>query len=124
MQGNRGSDTRPEVRLRSELHRRGLRFFKNRAPVPGVRCRADVVFPGPRVLVMVDGCFWHRCPEHGVQPSTNESYWRAKLDRNVERDRENEAAFEAAGWLVVRVWEHESPVIAAERIVRLVRGVS
>ena len=62
-----------------------------------------------RVAVFVDGCFWHRCPEHLTDPRTNSSYWAAKLDRNVARDRRNDAALEAAGWLVVRVWEHESP---------------
>ena len=123
MQGNRGRDTAPEVRLRSELHRLGLRFFKNRPPVPGLRCRADVVLPRARIAVFCDGCFWHRCPDHGVEPTTNSSYWRAKLDRNVERDRENDRALTAEGWTVVRVWEHEAPGIAAEHIARLAAEV-
>src|SRR5436190_156498 len=71
MQGNRGVDTRPEVALRSALHRRGLRFRKGMRP-PGteVRCRPDVIFPPARIAVFVDGCFWHRCPEHGTRPKT------------------------------------------------------
>jgi DNA mismatch endonuclease (patch repair protein) len=122
MKGNRSRDTRPEVILRAALHRRGLRFFKNRAPLQGLRCRADVIFPRSRVAIFCDGCFWHRCPEHGVQPTTNEAYWRAKLDRNVERDQENSIALEAAGWQVIRIWEHEHPELAAHRIDEAVRS--
>jgi len=120
MQGNRASDTRPEIALRSALHHRGMRFFKNRRPEKLVRCRADVVFPTARVAVFVDGCFWHRCPEHGVEPSTNSDYWVAKLDRNVIRDRRNDDALKEAGWQVVRVWEHEDFEEAAGRIAQVV----
>jgi DNA mismatch endonuclease (patch repair protein) len=120
MQSNRGVDTRPEVALRSALHRRGLRFRKGMRP-PGteVRCRPDVIFPPARIAVFVDGCFWHRCPDHGTRPKTNAEYWQAKLDRNVARDRANDDALAAAGWRVVRVWEHEDPVRAAARIATL-----
>ncbi len=79
------------------------------------------MFAGARVAVFVDGCFWHRCPEHGVEPRTNASYWQAKLDRNVARDRRNDAALAAAGWLVVRIWEHEQPEVAADRVEAAVR---
>jgi len=116
MQGNRSADTRHETQLRSLLHRRGLRFWKNARPSPSVRCRADIVFPRAKVAVFCDGCFWHLCPDHGRPPKANKSYWRAKLDRNVQRDRENDAALAAAGWLVVRVWEHEAPDAAAARV--------
>lgn len=116
MRGNRAVDTQPELALRSELHRRGFRFRKAVAPVRGVRCRADVVFARARVAVFIDGCFWHRCPEHGTRPRTNSDYWRVKLDRNVARDRRNDDALAACGWAVVRVWEHEDVVDAADRI--------
>jgi DNA mismatch endonuclease (patch repair protein) len=116
MQGNRSVDTKPEVRLRSLLHRRGVRFFKNRRPTPTARCRADVVFPRARLVVFVDGCFWHRCPTHGVRPTTNATYWEAKLDRNVSRDRRNDEELAAAGWRVLRIWEHEEPEAAASKV--------
>ena len=116
MQGNRARDTRPERAVRSALHREGLRFRVHREPVAGLRCRADVVFPTERVAVFIDGCFWHGCPDHGVRPQTNRSYWDSKIGRNVARDRRNNAALEAAGWLVVRCWEHEDPLVAAERV--------
>jgi len=64
----------------------------------------------------VDGCFWHRCPEHGTSPRSNSDYWRAKLDRNVARDQRVDAALSQAGWRSVRVWEHEDPGEAAAHI--------
>lgn len=106
--GNRRTDTKPEVALRSELHRRGLRFRKDHPiRVEGRRpIRPDVVFTRARVAVFVDGCFWHRCPKHGNDPRSNSSYWGPKLARNVERDREVNTRLAAAGWRVVRIWEH------------------
>jgi DNA mismatch endonuclease (patch repair protein) len=119
MRGNRKRDTRPELALRSELHRRGLRYRIDSEPVKGLRCRADIVFRRQKVAVFVDGCFWHGCPEHGTSPKTNASYWSAKIARNVERDQLNEAKLSEAGWVVIRVWEHEPPTDAASRIARV-----
>lgn len=117
MRGNRKADTRPEVLLRSALHRRGLRFRKNHAIVtPELRVTADVVFPGRQLSVFVDGCFWHSCPEHGTRPRSNTDYWDAKLARNIARDRRVESALAAAGWTVIRVWEHEDPATTAALI--------
>lgn len=121
MQGNRSVDTRPEVALRSAVHRLGLRYRKHHPPITGYRCRADLVFPKERVAVFHDGCYWHGCPEHGVQPRTNSAYWAKKIRGNVERDRRNDAALLAAGWTVVRVWEHENPADAAARVEQVVR---
>jgi DNA mismatch endonuclease, patch repair protein len=119
MQGNRKRDTRPELALRSELHQRGLRYRVDRKPLEGLRCKADIVFRRQKVAVFVDGCFWHGCPEHGTSPKTNAAYWSAKIGRNMERDRLNDAELTSAGWAVVRVWEHEPPADAASRIVQL-----
>jgi DNA mismatch endonuclease (patch repair protein) len=116
MKGNRGSDTKPEVALRSLLHSRGLRFRKNWPPVQGLRCRADIAFVSARLAIFVDGCFWHSCPEHGSVPKTNRDYWLAKLSRNVRRDRASESSLEANGWRVMRIWEHETATAAADRI--------
>jgi DNA mismatch endonuclease (patch repair protein) len=83
-----------------------------------MRRRADVVFTRARVAVFVDGCFWHRCPEHSTIPTANRAWWIDKLDANVTRDRDTDAQLGAAGWLVIRVWEHEDPVRVADRIER------
>lgn len=122
MQGNRKRDTGPELALRSALHRRGLRYRVNVKPVATIPCRADIVFRRQRVAVFVDGCFWHACPQHGTSPRTNASYWSAKIARNVERDRRNDADLTAAGWTVVRVWEHEHPQAAGERVIAVLDG--
>jgi DNA mismatch endonuclease, patch repair protein len=114
-------DTGPELALRSELHRRGLRFRVDRAPVPEVRSRADLVFGPAKVAVYVDGCFWHSCPEHGTMPKANVEYWRPKLARNRERDTATTELLRERGWDVVRIWEHEDPVEAADQIEQLVR---
>jgi DNA mismatch endonuclease (patch repair protein) len=109
-------DTKPEMELRRELHGRGLRYRVNVSPDPALRGRADLVFGPARVAVYVDGCFWHACGEHGVLPKSNREWWRAKLRRTVERDRATEQKLTALGWKVVRVWEHEDPVVAADRV--------
>lgn len=115
-------DTTPELAIRSELHRRGLRFRVDRAPVPGLRSRADIVFGPAKVAVYVDGCFWHSCPEHGTRPKANAEWWERKLDRNQERDRETDCVLREHGWKVVRIWEHEDPVAAADRVVEAFHG--
>jgi DNA mismatch endonuclease (patch repair protein) len=110
MQANRRSGTKPETVLRSALHRLGYRYRKDfllRFP-DEVRVRPDIVFTARKVAVFVDGCFWHVCPQHGRQPTTNEWYWAPKLRRNMERDRRVNTALTDAGWQVVRIWEHES----------------
>jgi DNA mismatch endonuclease (patch repair protein) len=113
----RRSNTKPEVALRSLLHRRGRRFRKDfRLDLPDARVRPDLVFTRSRVAVFVDGCFWHVCPIHGREPTHNEWYWTPKLRRNVERDRIADAALTKAGWKVVRVWEHV-PVHEAASVV-------
>lgn len=105
----RRSGTKPELALRSALHTRGRRFRKDhRLDLPNGRVRPDVVFTRRKVAVFVDGCFWHACPIHGRQPTHNTGYWTPKLARNVERDRANDAALEAAGWTVIRLWEHQA----------------
>lgn len=116
MQGNRGRDTKPERLLRSALHRLGLRFRKDLAPITSLKCRADVVFPRERVAIFVDGCFWHCCPQHGNVPRDRNGYWAAKLRRNAERDLRNNHVLGSEGWLVMRFWEHEDPLVAAEKV--------
>jgi DNA mismatch endonuclease (patch repair protein) len=121
MQRQARRDTAPELALRRELWRRGVRYRVDLAPVPGMRRRADLVFTKARVAVFVDGCFWHRCPIHGTSPKANRDWWMEKLDANVRRDRDTERRLDKEGWRVVRVWEHESTKDAADRIEAIVR---
>ena len=121
MQGNRKRDTRPEMAVRRAVHGLGLRYRVARRPLPGQRFTADLVFPAARVAVFVDGCFWHGCPEHFVPPRTNASYWGPKIARNQARDAAAIAALRVAGWIGLRVWEHEPPDLAARRIADTVR---
>ncbi len=118
----REKDTKPELRLRRALHRRGLRYRLHRRPLPHLRRTVDIVFPAVKVAVDVRGCFWHVCPEHQSFPQSNADWWAAKLARNVERDQETEAALRSAGWAVLIVWEHEDPELAAQRVETCVRS--
>jgi len=76
----------------------------------------DIVFARARVAVFVDGCFWHGCPDHGTQPKRNAEWWRNKLDQNRRRDASTNGELEAAGWHVMRFWEHDDPEVAASAI--------
>ncbi|MFI1914720.1 very short patch repair endonuclease [Nocardia sp. NPDC020380] len=114
--------TKPELELRRELHRRGARFFVDRAPLPGLRRRADIVFPRRKVAVYVDGCFWHSCPDHATHPKNNAEWWAAKLAGNVARDRDTDLRLTEAGWTVVRVWEHEGVATAADSVLHALAG--
>lgn len=119
MKTQRRRDTAGEVALRRELWRRGLRYRVDYGIVG--RRRVDIAFTRAKVAVFVDGCFWHSCPAHRTTPKANRSWWVEKLSANVERDRATDRELEALGWLVVRVWEHEETIEAADRVERTVR---
>jgi len=109
-------DTAAELMVRRLLHAAGLRY-RVEYPVPGMaRRRIDVAFTAVKVAVLIDGCFWHGCPEHATQPKSNAQWWRQKLDRNMARDTETTEHLVAAGWEVLRFWEHEAPDDVALRI--------
>lgn len=126
MSRQKSSNTTAEWELRRELHRRGLRYRVGfRLDVAGLRRRrADIAFTRRRVAVFVDGCFWHVCPIHATEPKANGSWWSEKLAGNVARDRDTDGRLEAAGWTVVRAWEHEPVEIAADRVERAVQSPS
>lgn len=124
MRAQRERDTAPEVRLRRELHRRGLRYRLHRRVVPGTRREVDIVFTRQRVAVDVRGCFWHGCPLHATQPAANAEWWAAKLARNQARDHDTVRRLTEDGWAVFVVWECEAIERAADRIERTVRGRS
>ncbi len=99
----RSKNTDSELALRRAVWKEGLRY-RLHTRLPGT---PDIAFPGARVAVFVDGCFWHGCPEHYTRPVRNAEFWRAKLKRNQARDKRVDRELDVAGWLVVRIWEHE-----------------
>jgi DNA mismatch endonuclease (patch repair protein) len=98
-----------------------LRYRVDRPVLRELRRRPDIVFNPARVAVFVDGCFWHGCPQHATWPKHNADFWREKIETNRQRDVDTDLRFEGAGWQVVRVWEHEDVMAAADRIETLVR---
>lgn len=116
MRNTRQRDNYCELAIRSMLHEQGLRFRVHTRIQCIPRRTADIVFPKEQVAVFIDGCFWHRCPTHGTLPIANRAWWRHKLKTNTKRDRDTDQRLHAAGWKVVRIWEHEDPSRAAGRI--------
>jgi DNA mismatch endonuclease, patch repair protein len=118
------SNTRPEILVRSLLHKEGLRFRVD-SPLrhdDRIAARPDIVFPRLRIAVFLDGCFWHGCPRHGRREySRNAWYWTPKIIGNRERDQRQTALLTDLGWTVLRFWEHEDPIEIAEWISLIVR---
>lgn len=122
MSSQGSKNTHPEVELRRILHRRGLRFRVHYRPEPSLRRTPDIVFTRARVVVFVDGCFWHQCPDHKTVPIANAEWWATKLNANTQRDRDTDARFTALGWTVVRTWEHTPPELAADLVEQALDG--
>lgn len=115
----RGKNTKPEILLRKSIWEMGLRYrLKN--SLPG---NPDFFFPGKRVAIFVDGCFWHGCPEHWVKPKKNAEFWETKIQRNILRDKLTSEKLNALGWVVIRIWEHEIKAdvnLAAEKVAKAI----
>lgn len=109
MRSNRSRDTSPELAVRAVLHADGRRYRVNYRPLPAVRRTADIVFTRAHVAVFIDGCFWHGCPLHYHRPTRNQDYWDLKRTGNMARDLDTAERLVAAGWTVLRFWEHEDP---------------
>ncbi|TDC38393.1 very short patch repair endonuclease [Micromonospora sp. 15K316] len=125
MKANRSKDTKPELALRRALFANGMRYRVGmRLNVPGRSVRPDVVFTRRRVAVFVDGCFWHGCSQHGRMPSDPTGYWHQKMERNRARDAAVDESLKAAGWTVVRVWEHLPASQAAKLVQETVTEVA
>ncbi|WP_306672213.1 very short patch repair endonuclease [Rhodococcus opacus] len=122
MQRQRTRDTAPELAVRRLLHASGLRYRVDSPPLANLSRRADVVFGPAKVALFIDGCFWHGCPVHGERsPTANAGYWREKIERNKARDLDTDERLHLAGWLSLRVWEHEDPQEVAAMVVAEVR---
>jgi len=99
----KSKDTRPERTIRSVLHKRGWRFRKHVKDLPG---KPDIVFPKARVVIFIDGGFWHGYQYTQWQHKLSE-FWKDKISSNIARSRSNNAKLRKNGWKVVRVWQHE-----------------
>ena len=102
MSAIRSINTKPEIILRKALWSKGLRYRIHYG-----KEKIDIAFPGKKLAVFVDGCFWHGCPLHSHLPKSNQQYWLPKLKRNIERDQQKNERLKASGWVVLRFWEHE-----------------
>lgn len=124
MSKQRRRDTKPELAVRKLLHAWGFRFRVN-YPVPGMpRRTVDIAFTRARVAVFVDGCFWHACPDHATAPAANAGWWSEKLAKNQARDVATNDHLKGLSWQVVRIWEHEDPNTAAEKVASTVRSIN
>lgn len=115
-------DTKPELAVRRLVHAAGLRYRVDARPEPDLRVRGDLVFTRARVVVFIDGCFWHGCPDHFIPPKNNAEWWAEKINRNCERDRRSRAELAVRGWKVLAYWEHEHGPTAALEVITAVRA--
>lgn len=116
----RQKGTDAEIAVRKELYRRGMRYRVDYEVLKKPRRVSDVAFPGLKIAIFVDGCFWHGCPEHATWPKQNAEFWRQKIEANRLRDADTNSRLLDVGWMVLRFWEHQSPVQAAETIAQTV----
>lgn len=116
MRSTRGRDTEPELQVRKILHARGWRYRVNSRPEPDIRRTGDLVFTRRRIVVLIDGCFWHGCQTHFVLPKTRTEWWAAKIAANRRRDAETTQLWSDRGWLVLRFWEHQPSAEVAAQI--------
>jgi DNA mismatch endonuclease (patch repair protein) len=122
MQANRGRDTGPELAVRRILHSAGYRFRVNVRVLRPARLTVDVAFTKKHIAVLIDGCFWHGCPDHYIPPKSNAEFWHEKIEKNRQRDVVTNLRLGDAGWLVLRYWEHEDPRGVAEQIIMALRS--
>jgi len=100
----RSKDTKIEILFRKALWKKGFRYRKNSAKYFG---KPDIVLPKYKTVIFVDSCFWHNCPKHGYLPKSNLKYWRKKIERNKERDKEVGRHYKKIDWKIFRIWEHD-----------------
>jgi len=97
-------DTKAELSFRKAIWNKGIKGYRIDVNLPG---RPDIFFPRYKIAVFIDGCFWHKCPKCYSEPKSNKDYWLSKIDRNVERDKENEIKLNQNDIDVIRFWEHD-----------------
>ena len=106
MSANKAKNTKPELLLSKALWKGGYKGYRlNWKKVPG---RPDIAFPGKKLAIFVNGCYWHRCPKCDLPlPKTNTRFWKEKFDKNVKRDKKKNDELLSLGWKVIVIWECE-----------------
>ena len=118
----RGKDTKPEIFLRKVLFRSGYRYsLKHRFKENNFR--PDIVMVSRKICIFVDGCFWHGCPRCYKEPKSNRDYWVPKINRNIERDKEQNEYLKRNGWKVIRVWEHDLKENPTKTMIHVIREI-
>jgi DNA mismatch endonuclease (patch repair protein) len=117
----RSKNTKSEIKLRRLLRQKGIFSYRLHFEVNG---KPDIVFPKKKIAVFVDGCFWHKCPIHFVEPHTRKDFWTKKIEANVLRDKKVNEQLKEEGWTVLRFWEHEVNEIPDEVISRILFNLS
>ncbi len=120
MRAVKSNDSKMEIKFRSALWRSGLRFYKNVKSLSG---KPDIVFPKKKVVIFLDSCFWHGCPEHLRMPKSNLDYWQPKIERNKKRDSEINAYYSENNWQIFRIWEHELKTNFDNQVSEVARAV-
>ena len=118
----RGTNTKPELIVKKMMDGRVFRYQPK-----GILGNPDFANKRKKIAVFVDGCFWHKCPACYKPPSSNRKFWNEKIRMNVERDKKANLSLRKAGWMVVRVWEHEikeRPQLVVSRIARKIKQLS
>ena len=104
MSRNKARNTKPELNLRRSLYADGVRGYRlNWKKAPGT---PDIAFPGKKIAIFINGCYWHRCPHCELPlPKTNKEFWKEKFDKNIKRDIKKEKELLDLGWIVLVFWE-------------------
>ena len=100
----KGKNTGPEVKLRKMLFARGVRGYRIHYDIPG---KPDIVFVKKKIVIFIDGCFWHKCPVCFQEPETRKEFWMKKIQSNIDRDKKVNEQLKDEGWTVMRFWEHD-----------------
>lgn len=108
MQAQKSSGTGIEMEVRRALHARGYRYRVDRKLLAEYPWRGDIAWSGRRLVLFLDGCFWHGCSVHRTTPRSNADWWRAKIDGNRARDQRVDKVLREHGWTVLRFWEHDN----------------
>lgn len=121
MRAVRSSNSKMEVAFRKLLFSKGIRYRKNVSDLPG---KPDIAIKSKKIVIFLDSCFWHGCPQHLRRPQSNKVYWDSKIELNKKRDQNINNEYRKMGWRIIRFWEHEIRVNQYKAIERIIKYLS